>query len=202
MCQQDSFQEHYTQTGRFPGPIVTPPRRPWALINWLFWACLLLYPLGLFLAQLLSSGSMLTIAASVVLCSAGGFFMHSHPKRWSHPETEWNPLKRNPHIRVTSALCLIFLTSTFLSKCSIKQQIWQVKCKSPPFFLETDWWVLGACPLERSGMYSSSLRWCNHSCDTAWHMKFVAEGDMTNTSLLLGILMLSGLVQTLCLWQM
>lgn len=70
---QDSFQEHYTETGRYPGPIVSPPRRPWSLINWLFWSCLLLYPLGLLLAQLISSGSMLTILASVALCSAGWF---------------------------------------------------------------------------------------------------------------------------------
>ncbi|CAG09457.1 unnamed protein product, partial [Tetraodon nigroviridis] len=71
--EKDSFQEHYTQTGRFPGPILTPPRRPWALMNWLFWTCLLLYPLGLFLALLISSGSTLTILASVALCVAGGF---------------------------------------------------------------------------------------------------------------------------------
>lgn len=74
ICQQDSFQEYYTQAGRFPGPIVTPPRRLWPLINWLFWACLLLYPLGLFLAQLIISGSLLTVVASVALCSAGGFY--------------------------------------------------------------------------------------------------------------------------------
>ena len=73
MHLQDSFQEHYAQTGCFPGPTVSPARRPWALINWLFWSCLLLYPLGLLLVQLISSGSMLTISASVVVCSAGWF---------------------------------------------------------------------------------------------------------------------------------
>uniref|UniRef100_A0A8P4GFN3 1-acyl-sn-glycerol-3-phosphate acyltransferase delta n=1 Tax=Dicentrarchus labrax TaxID=13489 RepID=A0A8P4GFN3_DICLA len=71
--EKDSFQEHYTQTGRFPGPIVSPPRRPWALINWLFWCCLLLYLLGLLLTQLISSGSMLTILASLAFCSTGWF---------------------------------------------------------------------------------------------------------------------------------
>ncbi|TWW78752.1 1-acyl-sn-glycerol-3-phosphate acyltransferase delta [Takifugu flavidus] len=83
--EKDSFQEHYTQTGRFPGPIATPPRRPWPLINWLFWACLLLYLLGLFLAQLISSGSTLTIVASVVLCSAASFGV-----RWMIGQTEIN----------------------------------------------------------------------------------------------------------------
>lgn len=73
LCQQDSFQEHYAQTGRFPGPVVTPPRRPWALINWLFWACLLLYPLCLLLVRLIQSGSVATILGTVALCIAGWF---------------------------------------------------------------------------------------------------------------------------------
>uniref|UniRef100_A0A3P8V5E5 1-acyl-sn-glycerol-3-phosphate acyltransferase delta n=1 Tax=Cynoglossus semilaevis TaxID=244447 RepID=A0A3P8V5E5_CYNSE len=68
--EKDSFQEHYAQTGRYPGPIVSPARRPWTLINWLFWSCLLLYPLGLLLSQLVSSGSVLTLVVSVALCSA------------------------------------------------------------------------------------------------------------------------------------
>lgn len=118
MCQQDSFQEHYTQTGRYPGPIVTPPRRPWALINWLFWACLLLYPLGLLFAQLISSGSLLTVLASVALCFAGWF--HAFMPKVKSP---WNGC-RSPSL---------ILTSSFLSKCSVKQQIW-LKCKSPLFF--------------------------------------------------------------------
>ncbi|XP_026166057.1 1-acyl-sn-glycerol-3-phosphate acyltransferase delta [Mastacembelus armatus] len=81
--EKDSFQEHYTQTGRFPGPIVDPPRRPWPLINWLFWSCLLLYPLGLLLAQLISSGSMLTIFVSVAVCSAASLGV-----RWMIGQTE------------------------------------------------------------------------------------------------------------------
>lgn len=68
--EKDSFMEDYAQTGRFPGPIVSPPRRPWSLINWLFWTCLLLYPLGVLLTQLISSGSLLTILVSVALCTA------------------------------------------------------------------------------------------------------------------------------------
>ncbi|KAL0178254.1 hypothetical protein M9458_027148, partial [Cirrhinus mrigala] len=56
----DEFQEHYRQTGRFPGPITSPPCRPWALLNWLFWVCLLVYPLCMLLLQLLLSGSTFT----------------------------------------------------------------------------------------------------------------------------------------------
>ncbi|XP_054655225.1 1-acyl-sn-glycerol-3-phosphate acyltransferase delta isoform X3 [Dunckerocampus dactyliophorus] len=68
--EKDSFQEGYMQTGRFPGPTVSPPRRPWSLINWMFWSCLTCYPLGLLLLQLMSSGSVTTILVSVALCTA------------------------------------------------------------------------------------------------------------------------------------
>lgn len=98
---------------------MSPPRRPWALINWLFWSCLLLYPLGLLLAQLISSGSMLTIFASVAFCSAGWF--HALMSEVKPPWNRYN----GPSFS---------LTSSFLSKRFIKQQIWQLKCKSP--FLE------------------------------------------------------------------
>ncbi|KAM9345430.1 1-acyl-sn-glycerol-3-phosphate acyltransferase delta isoform 2-T2 [Symphorus nematophorus] len=81
--EKDSFQEQYTQTGHYPGPTVSPPRRPWALINWLFWACLLLYPLALFFTQLISSGSILTIVVSVVLCSTASLGV-----RWMIGQTE------------------------------------------------------------------------------------------------------------------
>ncbi|XP_053730570.1 1-acyl-sn-glycerol-3-phosphate acyltransferase delta [Synchiropus splendidus] len=69
--EKDSFQDQYLQTGRFPGPATSPPRRPWSLINWLFWSSLLLYPLGLVLSYLFSSGSLTTIVASLALCMAG-----------------------------------------------------------------------------------------------------------------------------------
>ncbi|XP_012714752.2 1-acyl-sn-glycerol-3-phosphate acyltransferase delta [Fundulus heteroclitus] len=81
--EKDSFQEHYTQTGRFPAPVVSPPRRPWSLINWLFWSCVVLHPLGLLLAQLLSSGSTLTIGGAVVVCSAVSMGI-----RWMIGQTE------------------------------------------------------------------------------------------------------------------
>nr|XP_040034075.1 1-acyl-sn-glycerol-3-phosphate acyltransferase delta [Gasterosteus aculeatus aculeatus]XP_040034076.1 1-acyl-sn-glycerol-3-phosphate acyltransferase delta [Gasterosteus aculeatus aculeatus] len=81
--EKDSFQQHYAQTERFPGPAVSSPRRPWPLINWLFWACLLLYPLGLLLAQLTTSGSMLAISVAVALCSAVSLGV-----RWMIGQTE------------------------------------------------------------------------------------------------------------------
>lgn len=81
--EKDSFQEHYVQTGRFPGPINSPPRRPWSLINWLFWSCLLLYPLFLLCLQLISSGSLPTIVSSVALCIAV-----SMGARWMIAQTE------------------------------------------------------------------------------------------------------------------
>lgn len=91
MCQQDGFQEHYAQTGRFPSPVVSPPRRPWSLINWLFWACLLLYPLGLLFSELISSGSVLTILVSVALCSAGWFHAFM-PRRVHQSFPQFNQL--------------------------------------------------------------------------------------------------------------
>ncbi|KAI2657970.1 1-acyl-sn-glycerol-3-phosphate acyltransferase delta [Labeo rohita] len=68
--EKDEFQEHYRQTGRFPGPITSPPRRPWALLNWLFWVCLLVYPLCMLLLQLLLSGSTFTVVCTFVFCIA------------------------------------------------------------------------------------------------------------------------------------
>ncbi|XP_054590735.1 1-acyl-sn-glycerol-3-phosphate acyltransferase delta isoform X1 [Nothobranchius furzeri] len=93
--EKDSFQEQYAQTGRFPGPVKSPPRRPWSLINWLFWSCLLLYPLGLLLTQLISSGSVLTITAAVAVCSAVsvGF-------RWMIGQTE---IKRSSNYGIKEA---------------------------------------------------------------------------------------------------
>uniref|UniRef100_A0A671SBD9 1-acylglycerol-3-phosphate O-acyltransferase n=1 Tax=Sinocyclocheilus anshuiensis TaxID=1608454 RepID=A0A671SBD9_9TELE len=72
LCQltQDEFQEHYRQTGRFPGPITSPPRRPWALLNWLFWVCLLVYPLCMLLLQMLLSESTFTVVCTFVFCLA------------------------------------------------------------------------------------------------------------------------------------
>ncbi|XP_068597432.1 1-acyl-sn-glycerol-3-phosphate acyltransferase delta [Brachionichthys hirsutus] len=83
--EKDSFQADYARTERFPGPTVSHPCPPWALMNWLFWICLLSYPLGLFVWQLVSSGSVLTVVASMALCSAA-----SVGARWMIGQTEIN----------------------------------------------------------------------------------------------------------------
>lgn len=81
--EKDEFQEHYRQTGRFPGPITNPPRRLWALVNWLFWVCVLVYPICVLLLQLLLSGSTFTIVCTFVFCLAV-----SAGVRWMIGQTE------------------------------------------------------------------------------------------------------------------
>ncbi|KAJ8797150.1 hypothetical protein J1605_017378 [Eschrichtius robustus] len=71
LCPQDALQEEYSRTGTFPGTPVVPPRRPWTLINWLFWASLLLYPFFRFLVNMVSSGSSLTLASFVLVFFVG-----------------------------------------------------------------------------------------------------------------------------------
>lgn len=68
---QDAFQEQYCRTGTFPGTPMVPPRRPWALLNWLFWASLLLCPFVRFLVSMVSSGSSLTLASFVLVLFVG-----------------------------------------------------------------------------------------------------------------------------------
>lgn len=71
LCSQDAFQEEYYRTGTFPETPMVPPRRPWTLINWLFWASLLLYPFFRFLTNMISSGSSLTLASFVLVFFVG-----------------------------------------------------------------------------------------------------------------------------------
>lgn len=71
LCPQDAFQEEYYRTGTFPETPMVPPRRPWTLINWLFWASLLLYPFFRFLVSMVSSGSSLTLASFVLVFFVG-----------------------------------------------------------------------------------------------------------------------------------
>ncbi|KAJ8250691.1 hypothetical protein COCON_G00226130 [Conger conger] len=81
--EKDQFQEEYSQTGRFPGAVLTPARRPWTLLNWLFWASVLLYPLAGLLVRLVSSGSSATILTTAALCVAVSVGM-----RWMIGQTE------------------------------------------------------------------------------------------------------------------
>ncbi|XP_055025500.2 1-acyl-sn-glycerol-3-phosphate acyltransferase delta [Misgurnus anguillicaudatus] len=81
--EKDQFQEHYKQTGQYPGPITNAPRRPWALLNWLFWVCLLVYPLCILLLRLLMAGSTFTVLCTLIFCIAASAGM-----RWMIGQTE------------------------------------------------------------------------------------------------------------------
>lgn len=70
---QDAFQEEYYRTGVFPETPRVPPRRPWSLVNWLFWASLLLYPFFQFLVSMVSSGSSVTLASLVLIFCMGEY---------------------------------------------------------------------------------------------------------------------------------
>ena len=50
---------------------MVPPRRPWTLVNWLFWASMLLYPFFRFVVNMVSSGSSLTLASFVLVFFVG-----------------------------------------------------------------------------------------------------------------------------------
>ncbi|KAG9333401.1 hypothetical protein JZ751_012713 [Albula glossodonta] len=63
---QDALQEHYEKEGGFPGPTIIPPRRPWTLLNFLFWATLLLSPLINFAWGIIISGSPLLIIGFIL----------------------------------------------------------------------------------------------------------------------------------------
>ncbi|XP_030412559.1 1-acyl-sn-glycerol-3-phosphate acyltransferase delta isoform X2 [Gopherus evgoodei] len=83
--RNDAFQEEYYRTGAYPATPIVPPRRPWTLLNWLFWALLLLYPLFQLLIKMVSSGSSLTLAsfAFVIIVASVGV-------RWMIGVTEIN----------------------------------------------------------------------------------------------------------------
>lgn len=61
----------YNQEGIFPGKQFKPPRRPWTLLNFLFWATVLLSPLFTFGFGVFASGSPLLILAFLGLVGAG-----------------------------------------------------------------------------------------------------------------------------------
>ncbi|KAI4539098.1 hypothetical protein MG293_010490 [Ovis ammon polii] len=81
--EKDAFQEEYSRTGTFPETPMVPPRRPWTLVNWLFWASMLLYPFFRFVVNMVSSGSSLTLASFVLV-----FFVASMGVRWMIGVTE------------------------------------------------------------------------------------------------------------------
>lgn len=68
---QDALQEMYAQEGVFPGQQFKPARRPWTLLNFLFWATVLLSPLFSFALGVFASGSPLLILTFLGFVGAG-----------------------------------------------------------------------------------------------------------------------------------
>lgn len=68
----------YNKEGKFPGPIVIPRRRPWTLLNFLFWASLLLSPLIKFAYGVAISGSPLLIIGFIIFLVIGRQPVHCH----------------------------------------------------------------------------------------------------------------------------
>ncbi|TSK17908.1 1-acyl-sn-glycerol-3-phosphate acyltransferase gamma [Bagarius yarrelli] len=64
--EKDELQEYYFKEGRFPGGIIKPKRRLWTLLNFLFWATLLLSPLINFAWDVFVSGSPLLIISFMI----------------------------------------------------------------------------------------------------------------------------------------
>lgn len=78
LSSQDALQEMYNKEGKFPGPIVIPRRRPWTLLNFLFWASLLLSPLIKFAYGVAISGSPLLIIGFIIFLVIGRQPVHCH----------------------------------------------------------------------------------------------------------------------------
>lgn len=76
MSHQDALQEMYNKEGKFPGPVVIPRRRPWTLLNFLFWASLLLSPLIKFAYGVAISGSPLLIIGFIIFLVIGRWPVH------------------------------------------------------------------------------------------------------------------------------
>ncbi|TKS67435.1 1-acyl-sn-glycerol-3-phosphate acyltransferase gamma [Collichthys lucidus] len=64
--EKDALQETYNKEGKFPGPTIIPHRRLWTLLNFLFWATLLLSPLIKFACGVAVSGSPLLIIGFII----------------------------------------------------------------------------------------------------------------------------------------
>lgn len=79
LSHQDALQETYNREGKFPGPIVIPRRRLWTLLNFLFWASLLLSPLIKFAYGVAISGSPLLIIGFIIFLLIGRSPVQRHP---------------------------------------------------------------------------------------------------------------------------
>ncbi|KAG8431030.1 hypothetical protein GDO86_019540 [Hymenochirus boettgeri] len=91
---QDALQEQYLQEGTFPGTQIIPPRRPWTLLNFLFWATLLLSPLFSFAIGIFASGSPLLILSFMGFMWTGkierGSSYGNHEVKKTISLREWN----------------------------------------------------------------------------------------------------------------
>lgn len=76
---QDALQENYNKEGKFPGPTIIPPRRLWTLLNFLFWATLLLSPLINFACGVAVSGSPLLIIGFIIFLIIGRLTVQRPP---------------------------------------------------------------------------------------------------------------------------
>lgn len=68
---QDALQDTYNKEGKFPGSTIVPRRRLWTLLNFLFWATLLLSPLINFACGVAVSGSPLLIIGFILFLIVG-----------------------------------------------------------------------------------------------------------------------------------
>nr|XP_014342017.1 PREDICTED: 1-acyl-sn-glycerol-3-phosphate acyltransferase gamma [Latimeria chalumnae] len=71
--EKDALQERYEKEGTFPGQRFKPPKRPWTVLNFLFWATVLLSPLFTFAIGIFASGSPLLICGFLVFVGAASF---------------------------------------------------------------------------------------------------------------------------------
>lgn len=71
----------YNQKGVFPGQPFRPARRPWTLLNFLFWATVLLSPLFRFVLGVFASGSPLLILTFLSFVGAGKGCRRPHGSR-------------------------------------------------------------------------------------------------------------------------
>lgn len=71
--EKDALQDQYIAEGKFPGQEFKPWRRPWSILNFLFWATLILSPLFRFTFGVFASGSPLMISAFLIIFGAASF---------------------------------------------------------------------------------------------------------------------------------
>ncbi len=77
LCFKDALQGHYEKEGSFPGSTIKPKRRVWTLLNFLFWATLLLSPLINFAWDVFVSGSPLLIIGFMIFLIVGQSLFYS-----------------------------------------------------------------------------------------------------------------------------